>query len=185
MPSQLPCESGVEVSTSQSFEAARPFDLSAFFGRRDPQAVGPGLATNCRQRIRLVGRGVVVLSIFAVPTVVPSCSKKVPFLVPSYSPLSVNFCTDLHSSGRKTQDSASAETRGNPRERRAKAACFLGKTGRFDSGSRGGTRTRTRVAPLRILSIARKSREPAENVRRSEGIRVFSGHVSDSFRIDQ
>ena len=40
-----------------------------------------------------------------VPPVVPSCSKKVPSLVPSYSPLSVNFCTDLHSAGRKTQDS--------------------------------------------------------------------------------
>jgi hypothetical protein len=52
----------------------------------------------------------------------------VPFLVPSYSPLSVNFCTELHPSGRKTQDSAIAGIHGKGGK---KTACFLGKTGRF------------------------------------------------------
>jgi hypothetical protein len=57
---------------------------------------------------------------------------EVPCLLPAYSPLSVKFCTDLHSVGRFSQDSDSATTGRNPRTRRAEAARFLGKTGHLD-----------------------------------------------------
>ena len=64
-----------------------------------------------------------------------------PFLVPSTSPLHGRVRRRLPRIATRTRDSASAETRGNPRERRAKTACFRGKTGRVGGVAEAGLET--------------------------------------------